>query len=835
MTVRLACHYLLQPVLNRRRVPRRWTPLGGLLEDPQRESTGSVTFRCDEGWLSVSGLNPRIWRVVVKRRRDDPYRAWSLMTDSSMTLSVETAESGDYMIRCQGLKGEGGITALLRQDDATMEFRFAGQGSAERILHREPKAPGFQKSWISCVKESPEGERYVGFGEKTGPLFKNGMRLVMWNTDDRSYGPDSDPLYQSCPLQIAIREDGSAHGLFFDNPAYSVFGLGGTGPRPRSFYAAEESPLCYFVMAGPTLRDVLQQFTLITGRYPLPPLWALGHQHSRWEEPESAERLLNIAEAFREHRIPCDVLYLDIGHMEGCRCFTWNRETFPDPAGMIKALHEKRFKAVAIVDPGLKRDKSWDVYQEGIRAERFCRDEREEVYHAPVWPGSSAFPDFFSDEVRAWWGSLFSRYIDVGVDGFWNDMNEPSLFTPLSTLPYKIRQREGETVFTHRHVHNLYGLRMAQASYEGLRKLQSRKRPFLMTRSGFAGIQRFASAWTGDNRSNFKHYRLSLPMLLNMGLSGQPMVGADIGGFWSHPSEELMARWIQLGSFYPYSRNHTRQGTPPQELWQFGAEVEEVARSYLGLRYSLLPYLYTFLQESCAHGVPLMRPVFLDFPGDSRCLDTKIAESEFLVGPYLLAAPVLCQGCRRRDVYLPASCRWYEWWTGGVLEGGQFYSVEAPLDRLPLFVRCGTVIPMGPAVQVSEDSETAPLELRVFPDRRIEGSLYVDDARTTDYERGAYSLVRIAGFYDASGSVPLRLRVERAEGSLDPVLGRHPQIAVRVFVPGLHAGGLSVRLNTRLIRTIEQQGDWLVIDPLVTDLKARNLPLRLTISRPKSG
>lgn len=753
-TVKLAVHYLLQPILNHRTVPKRWTSLGGPQGQPQTGSEGSLTFECEEGWLTLVGVTPSIWSVVLKRRPEEVYRSWSVVTDERLGLSAQVDDSGNYRIFAPD-RNQGGLSARLNRTDGTLEICFASTDRAEavssqavssaRILHREPILPGFRKGWVRCVKESPEAELYLGFGEKTGPLFKNGKRLIMWNTDDRSYGTASDPLYQSCPLLIALRDDGSAHGLFYDNPSHGVFRVGDTGSGPQTSYAAEVGPLCYYVLAGPTLKDVLQEFTFLTGRYPLPPLWALGHQHSRWEEPESADRILSVAEAFRAHRIPCDVLYLDIGHMDGCRCFTWNNDTFPDPTNLMETLHAKQFKIVAITDPGLKRDPSWNVYREGVQRDLFCRDCKGEIFHAPVWPGPSAFPDFFSDEVRAWWGGLFARYTEAGLDGIWNDMNEPSLFTPLSTLPNAVCHREGARVMPHRAVHNCYGLLMARASYEGLRKLQPQRRPFLMTRSGFAGIQRYASAWTGDNRSSFRHYRLTVPMLLNMGLSGQTMVGVDIGGFWSHPSSELMARWIQLGAFYPFSRNHTRAGTPPQELWQFGEEVEGIARRYLELRYRFLPYLYTSLRESCRSGVPLMRPLFLEFPTDHGCFDPVVADSEFLIGPDLLVAPVLHRGRSDREVYLPSACRWYEWWTGRVLEGGRAHPVAAPLGTLPLFVRSGTAIPMGPAAQVTDQAMTAPVTLLVIPDERIDGGLYIDDGITMEYERGQYTFLQIFG------------------------------------------------------------------------------------------
>jgi alpha-glucosidase len=409
-------------------------------------------------------------------------------------------------------------------------------------------------------------------------------------------------------------------------------------------------------------------------------------------------------------------------------------------------------------------------------------------------------------------------------------MNEPSLFTPKSTLPDTVLHRLDADAAPHRSVHNCYGFLMAKASYEGLSRLEPRKRPFLLTRSGFAGIQRYASSWTGDNRSSFSQYRLTVPMLLNMGLSGQSMVGVDIGGFWAHPSPELMARWIQLGAFYPYSRNHTRAGTPPQELWHFGEEVESIARCYLELRYSLLPYLYTSLRESCRCGIPLMRPLFMEFPKDPGCYDPKTVESEFLIGPDLLLAPVLRRGAGGREVYLPSSCRWYEWWTGRVLEGGQTHSAKAPLEILPLYARAGSAIPMGPAAQHTEQVASASVTIRLIPDARIDGSLYIDDGRTMEYESGQYSLIRVAGSCDAARE-NLTLTIKREEGALEPMLGSHPALGVEIFLPELASEKLSVELNGGVLGSWRWQGAWLVVDDLHAGLEGELPSLQLEVVR----
>ncbi|HUV07204.1 MAG TPA: TIM-barrel domain-containing protein, partial [Spirochaetia bacterium] len=733
-------HYIIQPYLNRRVVPLSWEPLGTSTKKPGIISSHRVEFQSQNGSLEVSAITPAIWRVLVRREGDPPYRTWSVVSEQTSPLRLGGEANGSFtIVSGESLETEG-LKAVFNPHDSTLEFSFEN-----RVLHSESRSAGRRSGWVSCRKKSPEPELYVGFGEKTGPLFKNGRRLIMWNTDDRAMHPSSDPLYQSCPFQIAVRADGSAHGIFYDNPHYSVFRPGDFGNSPKSFYAAERGPLCYYVLSGPSIKDVLGQFTFLTGRYPMPPRWVLGHHHSRWEEQESAERILSIADSFREHKIPCEVLYLDIGHMNGHRCFTWNPSTFPDPKDLIDQVRARRFKSVVITDPGLKRDPDWSIFREGLSRGAFCRNRNGEVYIGPVWAGPSAFPDYSRSEVREWWGSLFSGYTELGVDGFWNDMNEPSLFTPRCTLPDTVIHSDDQGTLDHRTVHNVYGFLMAKATFEGLCRLRPNRRHFLFTRASYAGIQRYASSWTGDNRSNWNHLKMSIPMLISMGLCGQVIVGADIGGFWWHPTKELMARWVQLGAFYPFCRNHTRQGTPPQEVWYFGKEVERISKFYLELRYSLLPYFYTCLRESCETGLPMMRPLFMEFPQDRGCRRRRVAESQFMIGSSMLIAPVLDPKRRQREVYLPGTCMWYDWWTGLAYEGGSSQLVEAPLDNLPLFARGGSVIPTVPPVEVSEDTETGPLSLVVFPGEATEGRVYLDDGISLDYRKGNFTLLSISG------------------------------------------------------------------------------------------
>jgi alpha-glucosidase len=465
---------ITQPLLNLRIPPLLWRGLGAVTgHEPGPESR--VSILCRHGRIEITALTPRIWRVVAHRGQKSEYRSQSVVCREREPLSVESEESGGLRVWSPGSEPTG-LEASVEPAAARLTF-FAGG----RRLHTDAVPTGFRKRWVRCRKRAPEAEAYLGFGEKSGGLFKNGARLVMWNTDNPEMGTRSDPIYQSSPLQVALRGDGTSHALFFDNPHYSVFRLGGQGSAPETLYVAAGHPLVYYVLAGPTLPDLLEQLTRLTGRSPLPPRWMLGHHHSRWDPEESQEKALATAREFRRRHIPCDVIHLDIGHMEGYRCFTWSAGRFPEPKALVEALHRLGFRVMVIVDPGIKRDPSFPVYRDGKDRGLFCTDRRGRVHHAPVWPGPAAFPDFTSPRVRAWWGRLFGPYLQAGVDGFWLDMNEPSVFTAARTLTRRVRH-DGAG---HRSVHNLYGLLMARASYEGVRALAPEHRPYLFTRAAF--------------------------------------------------------------------------------------------------------------------------------------------------------------------------------------------------------------------------------------------------------------------------------------------------------------------------------------------------------------
>jgi alpha-glucosidase len=514
---------------------------------------------------------------------------------------------------------------------------------------------------------------------------------VFWNVDPPAgHTASFNNLYTSIPFAISLR-DGRAHGVLLDSTGRVEIDLAKADPS-RATFRADTGDLVYYVICGPTPREVLDRYTALTGRTPMPPLWALGNQQSRWSYMD-ADEVRAIAAGFRSRDIPCDVIYLDIDHMDGYRVFTWNRERFPDPEGLIRELGEQGFRVVTIVDPGVKVDEGFEVYTEGH--DFFCRTRDGAEYRNVVWPGLCAFPDFTDPAAREWWGDRHRGLLDAGVAGVWCDMNEPALFVPMqSTMPPDVVHPGGGRPRHHAEVHNAYGSLMAQATREGLERARPDARPFVISRAGYAGLQRFALQWTGDNSSWWEHLSMGMPQLQNLGLSGVAWAGVDIGGFFGDCNGELLARWTEFGAFQPFCRNHSAQGTARQEPWAFGEPWESVVRDMLRLRMRLVPYLYTLFDECHRTGAPILRPLLFEHPDDET---TYTCDDEFLLGAALLVAPITRPGVEHRHVYLPAGT-WSHWWTGERIDGPAHVLAHAPLGRPAVYVRANTPIPLWPAL-----------------------------------------------------------------------------------------------------------------------------------------
>lgn len=585
--------------------------------------------------------------------------------------------------------------------------------------------------YVFATKECLPEENFFGLGDKSGNMNLRGRKFQNWNTDAYSFGWDQDPLYRTIPFYIGIHES-AAYGIFFDNTFRSYFDFGRENSSKTSFWA-DGGELQYYYIHGPHMMDVVKRYQTLTGTHQLPPKWALGYHQCRWSYyPETKVR--EIAQGFRDHQIPCDAIYLDIDYMDGYRCFTWNKKYFPDPKGMIKDLANMGMKTVVMIDPGIKVDDNYWVFKEGKENNYFCRRSDDYFMEGHVWPGRCQFPDFTNPKVREWWGGLYKELIDIGVAGFWNDMNEPAVFGA-GTFPNDVRHNYDGYRGSHRKAHNIYGMQMVRSTYDGLKKLMRNKRPFTITRAGYSGVQRYACVWTGDNVATWEHLKLGNIQCQRMSVSGVPFVGTDIGGFSGEPDGELFTRWIQLGTFSPFMRAHSAGDTSEREPWSFGEPFTSINRKFIELRYQLMPYIYSVFWEHHRYGFPILRPLAML---EQEHISNHFRQDEFTFGDKILVCPVLEQGAISRMVYLPKG-QWYNFWTHELLNGEREYTVSAPLEDMPLFIRAGSVIPEYPVMQYVGEKAIDEVWLNIYyADYEVNSFLFEDHGDTFAYEQDIY-------------------------------------------------------------------------------------------------
>jgi alpha-glucosidase len=674
----------------------------------------------------------------------------------------------------------------------TTDFNIRIEKAPFRLVFEEPTGTVISQDYVGrpvewngaafrVWKSMPTSEHYFGLGDKAGPLDHRDQAFTMWNSDHSGFDRGTDPLYNSFPFFLGV-SDGSSYGIFLDNTYRSSFDFGKESRDAYSF-GAEDGELDYYFFHGPDPKAVIGEYTQLTGHTPLPPLFMLGYQQCRWTyTPES--RVRELANEFRTRQIPADVIWLDIGFQKGNAPFTIDRDTFPHFEGMVKDLSSEGFKTIAITDLHIKKEVGYKPYDEGMAGDHFVKNPDGSVYVGKVWPGDSVFPDFTQSDARQWWGTLYKEFVGMGVRGFWNDMNEPSVFdVPDKTMPLNIVHRVDGRATDHREVHNVYGMQNARATYEGLLALSPHIRPVVMTRASFSGGQRYAATWTGDNSSTWSHLQLSLPMLLNLGVSGYALAGDDIGGFGGSPKPDLLTRWFELGTFTTIDRNHTAFGTADQEPWVHGPEQENIRRHYIEARYRLLPYIYTSMEETARTGLPLMRPMFLEFPADPDFVTTG---DEYMFGPSLLVSPQISEMIDPQHVALPRG-EWFDYWTGRKVPSQSSLTIQPKLDKLPVFVRAGAIIPQQPVVQHVEEIPNGPLELRVYPGPGCQGSLYQDDGNTLDYLQGKYYR---ATFLCQLKSDSIAIAISKPEGTY---LAWWKSIRVETF--GITAKPKDVTLN----------------------------------------
>jgi len=641
-------------------------------------------------------------------------------------------------VKIDDAKDELRMTAgdiVVRVNKSPLLISFSDSSGSTLISDETSLPMAWDGDHIRVWKDLPPDENFYGLGDKAGPMNRRGRAFANWNTDEFGWQESSDPLYKTIPFFLG-EQRGTFYGLFLDNTYRSSFDF---GKQARDYFSfgAEGGEINYYFFAGPEPKKIVQEFADMVGHTPLPPLWTLGFQQSRYSYyPES--RAYEIVKRMRDDKIPCDAIYFDIDYQQGYAPFTINHEYFPTFQKMISDFTSQGIHSVLITDLHIKQDPNhgYFPYDSGMREDVFVKKPDGSVYVAPVWPGLSVFPDFTLTRVRDWWGGLYRDFVNMGLAGFWNDMNEPAVFqTPTKTMPLdNVHRLDDGTTLPHTAVHNIYGMQNVRATHDGLLKLRPDERPFVLTRAAYAGTERYAATWTGDNSSTWNHLKMSTPMLLSMGISGYGFVGDDIGGFAGSPQADLLTRWFEVGAFNPIYRDHTSKGTADQEPWVHGPEQEAIRRKYVELRYKLLPYTYTAVEEMSRTGIPLMRPIFLEYP---KALDLYGDDRDFLFGPDLFVAPVTTDMVDPETIHLPPG-DWYDFWTSEKHSSKDEITLQPALDEMPLYVRAGTILPMQPLVQSTTEKPDGPLELRVYPGSDCRGALYEDDGHSLQYEKGEF-------------------------------------------------------------------------------------------------
>jgi len=744
-----------------------------------------IQIQAGSAVLRITALRNDILRVRVSPNSVLPEDAsWAVLPEAR-TKSIDVQPSQDT-------SSVGFRTAALDVRVEREPLRIVIRDLEGNVISADAvgRPTKFQASGFSVYKQMPGGEHYFGLGDKTGAFDRREQAYTLWNTD---IGPQEsvDPLYKAIPFFLAIKGTRN-YGIFLDNTWRTWFDF---GKQARDAYAfgAEGGPLDYYFVYGPTPKQVLQGYAYLTGKPPLPPLWALGFQQSRYSyTPES--RVREIATRLRNDRIPADVIYLDIDYQDRNRPFTVDSKTFPTFPGLVSDLRKQHFHLVNITDLHIAHaaNQGYAPYDTGHAGDHFVKKADGSEFVGVVWPGPAVFPDFTRAQTREWWGGLYQEFVKDGVAGFWNDMNEPAVFDgPGKTMPLDNVHRIEEQGFTtrtapHSEIHNIVGLENARATYEGLLKLRPDERPFVLTRATYAGGQRYGFTWTGDNFATWNHLRLATQMVLNLGLSGISFVGADVGGFNGTPSSDLLTRWVELAAFSPFYRNHANKNTLAHELWVHGPEQETIRRRYVETRYRLLPYIYSLADESSRTGLPMMRPIFLEFPEifAPSAPGFDHWDTEFLLGRSMLIAPQPFGEMVDDYVVSFPPGAWFDFWTGermaaappapsivdiaSAKPGSQFpepRKVHPKLDTMPVYVRGGSVLPMQPLIQNTEETPRGPLELRVYPGADCGGTIYLDDGHTFAYQHGQYLRQNLSCDADAKS---VRLKFHAREGSYAP-------------------------------------------------------------------
>lgn len=727
-------------------------------------STQQIEITTENAFGQITVYTPSIIRVRLDKKVLGDDFSYAVVT-KPLATKVGISQSAEEIII---------VTDSLRAVISKNPFSISFYTPDGRIVNEDEK--GLTTSWIgeevTTYKKMQAGERFIGVGEKTGNLDRRGSGYTNWNTDAYGYSVAQDPIYATFPFYIGIHQKMN-YGIFLDNTFQTDFNFGASNNRFSSF-GARGGEMNYYFIYHTRVADIISSYTHLTGRMKLPPLWSLGYQQNRYSYYPDTE-VYRIAQTLREKKIPADGITLDIHYMDKYQLFTWNKERFPDPVAMTSKLKSMGFRTTVIVDPGIKVEKGAPAFERGLKSNVYIKYADEQYYTGQVWPGWCYFPDFTSDKGRSWWRQEMKFFTENGISGIWNDMNEISTWG--QKMPNNVLFDYDGHKTTHLQAHNVYGLQMARSSYEGARQASS-ERPFILTRSGYAGLQRYSAIWTGDNRAEDSHMLLGIRLLNSLGITGVPFTGMDIGGFTGNPSIALFNRWIQVGAFTPYFRNHTGVNTKSSEPWTYGEEVLEISRNFINLRYRLLPYLYSTFYQATQNGLPVMRTLAINYTHDAKVYDRQF-QNQYQFGDAFLVAPFETSK-QFGKIYLPQG-NWYDLYNDSVHVGGHEVINELSLQNLPVYVKESSIIPMQSLVQSTAENPTDTLVIHIYKGAVANSFIYYeDDGISFKNESGEFYKREIS--YDAPQNV---ITFGKVTGSYKTKF-RKLQIVFHGF-PGFHA------------------------------------------------
>ncbi|MEQ8476419.1 glycoside hydrolase family 31 protein [Fulvivirga sp.] len=623
-------------------------------------------------------------------------------------------------------------TSLLKLEISKSPVRFTFKKPGGQIISADDTFGSSRiGDQITTYKKLQEGERFIGLGEKTGPLDRRGQGYEHWNTDSFAYGSEQDPLYCSTPFYIGLHNN-LAYGIYLDNSHKSFVNFGASNDRFSSF-SVDAGDMDYYFIHDNNVEGIIKKYAHLTGTTPLPPLWSIGYQQCRYSYYPDVE-VERIAKTFRQKNIPADVIVLDIHYMEQYKIFTWDNKKFSKPAELVQHLKELGFHVVVMCDPGIKIEDGYTAYESGKQNDVFIKYPDGTNYSGTVWPGLCHFPDFTKASTRDWWEENLKSYTEIGVDGFWNDMNEIATWGQM--LPELIEFDFDGEKDTARKGRNIYGFQMSRATFEGTKAGLENKRPFNLTRAGFSGIQRYAAVWTGDNVASDEHMMLGVRLVNSMGLAGIAFAGYDVGGFVGNASEHLFARWAQIGSFSPFFRGHSMINSRDSEPWAYGEQVEEISTNFIRLRYKLMPYIYSLFFEASVSGMPLQRSLAINYSFDHNVY-SGLYQNQYLFGPSIMVAPLESDKTLTK-VYLPEG-EWYEMFNDQKFEGNQEMIIECGIEKLPVFIKSSSIIPVVPQANTNTQGLGDTLEIHVYAGHQENSFVYYeDDGESYDYENGQY-------------------------------------------------------------------------------------------------